>query len=306
MLRGLRRGRRRIVDAQTDELLAAAVDPRPSAHQRLTSIETRRLVAKVIDRLPADAREVVTLYYREERSVTQVADLLGLSEAAVRQRLSRARARLRDDLLDRAGEEFAATVPGPAFVAAIGHTLAIGAPAASAAATAVISGATSGGLWAPSAGKGIAAKLLFSVPALAGALGGVAGFFFATRQLPREARDDRERADVRRFRRLASVMTVAAALAFPVGFAATRWRGWPVMLFALFIAMLAAVLHIWLPRILRRRFAAEMREDPVRALARRRRERRGARLGWALGLTFGVIGLALGMWFASHRTPAIH
>jgi predicted transcriptional regulator len=43
---------------------------------------------------------VATLYYREEReehSVTQVADLLGLSEAAVRQPVWRARARLRDE-----------------------------------------------------------------------------------------------------------------------------------------------------------------------------------------------------------------
>src|SRR5581483_11882536 len=54
ILRGLRRGRRRLVDSRADELLAAAVDPRPDAHQRLTSIETRRLVAGVIDRLPAE------------------------------------------------------------------------------------------------------------------------------------------------------------------------------------------------------------------------------------------------------------
>src|SRR5438067_1740315 len=84
ILRSLRRRRRRAIDTDSDELLAAAVDPRPDAHQRLTSIETRRLVAETIDRLPTDAREVMTLYYREERSVTQVADLLGLSEAAVR------------------------------------------------------------------------------------------------------------------------------------------------------------------------------------------------------------------------------
>jgi len=302
ILRGLRRGRRRIVDSQADELLAAAADPRPDAHQRLTSIETRRLVAEVIDHLPTDAREVVTLYYREERSVTQVAGLLGLSEAAVRQRLSRARARLRDDLLDRAGQELAATVPGPAFVAAIAHALTVGAPAASAATTTGIAAAKTGWL---SAEKGLAAKLLLSGPALAGALAGAAGFLFATRHLPREARDDRERIDVRRFRGIASVITIAAALAFRLGFAATHWRGWPVMWFGLFIAALAALLHVWLPRILRRRFEAEMREDPARALARRSRERRGAMLGWALGLTFGMLGLALGMWFASHGTPPI-
>jgi hypothetical protein len=41
----------------------------------------------------------------------------------------------------------------------------------------------------------------------------------------------------------------------------------------------------------------EMREDPHRALARRRRERRAAIIGWTLGLTLGTLGLLLGMWF---------
>jgi hypothetical protein len=36
-----------------------------------------------------------------------------------------------------------------------------------------------------------------------------------------------------------------------------------------------------LPRILRRRFKAEMREHPLGVLARRRRERRAAMIGWA-------------------------
>ena len=55
---------------------------------------------------------------------------------------------------------------------------------------------------------------------------------------------------------------------------------------------------VWLPRILRPRFEAERRENPVRALERRRRERRTAIIGWTLGLTFGTLGLVLGMWFS--------
>ena len=65
--------------------------------------------------------------------------------------------------------------------------------------------------------------------------------------------------------------------------------------FVLFIATLALEYGVWLPRILRRRFEAEMREDPVGALARRRRERRVAIIGWTLGLTLGTLGLVLGM-----------
>ena len=57
--------------------------------------EERRLLEVVLDELPDDTREVVTLYYREGESTAHVARLLGLSEDNVRQRLSRARSRLR-------------------------------------------------------------------------------------------------------------------------------------------------------------------------------------------------------------------
>jgi hypothetical protein len=111
-----------------------------------------------------------------------------------------------------------------------------------------------------------------------------------------EKRDDEERRSVGLFRIVASLTVV---LGFPMGWEATQhWRPWPAVNFAVFIAALAAEYTVWLPRILRRRFEAEMREDPVRALARRRRERRTAIVGWTLGLTFGTLGLVLGMWFS--------
>jgi DNA-directed RNA polymerase specialized sigma24 family protein len=60
--------------------------------------EQRRELERAIAALPASAREVVVLYYREGQSARQVADLLGIGEVAVRQRLSRTRGRLREAL----------------------------------------------------------------------------------------------------------------------------------------------------------------------------------------------------------------
>jgi DNA-directed RNA polymerase specialized sigma24 family protein len=61
--------------------------------------ESRDQARRLVTGASADeARETVVLYYREGRSASQVASLLGLSEDAVWQRLSRARAQLRDDL----------------------------------------------------------------------------------------------------------------------------------------------------------------------------------------------------------------
>src|SRR5262249_50401527 len=91
------------------DLLEAVADPRPDAGQQPIADERQRLMAETIDRLPAETREVIALFYREGQSVAQVATLLEMSEAAVRQRLSRARQRLRDDVLTRLGRDLVST-----------------------------------------------------------------------------------------------------------------------------------------------------------------------------------------------------
>ena len=75
----------------------------------------------------------MTLYYREGQSARQVAMLLGMREDTVKQRLSRARQRLRASLLDEVGETLRTTAPGAAFTAGV-MTLTMAAPSTSAAA----------------------------------------------------------------------------------------------------------------------------------------------------------------------------
>jgi RNA polymerase sigma factor (sigma-70 family) len=286
ILRGQRRGRRRLAESDTDNLVASVVDTRPDAHQRLVSFETRRLVAEALAALPDDAREVVALYYREGRSTAQVADLLDLSEAAVRQRLARARARLRDALLERLGEELASSAPGAAFVAGIAALLTVGAPTASAAAS----------LGASSAKAGLLAKLVpLVLGAGAGAAGGIAGVVVGLRQYRRQARDDDERRGLARVQLAAIAVVVVAAFGMPLGWELTHSRWAPVSVFVAFILALVVIYERWLPRVVRRRFEAEMREDPVRATHRRRRERMLRIIGWSIGLLFGTAGLIAGL-----------
>jgi RNA polymerase sigma factor (sigma-70 family) len=291
VLRGVRRGRRRTAETSADELLAAAVDLRPDAHQNLVSIETRRLVADTIDRLPADAREVVTLYYREERSVTQVADLLGLSEAAVRQRLSRARARLRDDLLDRAGEELAACAPGPAFVAGVAHALtatAAGAPAAAAIAT---TGSKTGGLLVK-----LAAAIFAVGVGMAGGLSGVLLSFGLSR---RKARSQAERDGLTRLHQVAAAIVVVFAIAMAFAPRLHRWA--PYVVLAGYLASLLVVYEVWLPRIVKSRLEAEFRENPAAALRRRRRDPIIRVTMWSFATVIGAIAVTLGLHFMRSR-----
>ena len=79
-------------------------DRRTSADHRLDDEARRRILAEAIDALPIEARELVTIYYWDDRSTGQIALLLDLSEETVKKRLQRARAALYEAVLDRGVE----------------------------------------------------------------------------------------------------------------------------------------------------------------------------------------------------------
>src|ERR1043166_4398731 len=88
----LREHAREVAD---DLKLAATLDHRPAADEQLIAEEQQRLIQTALDELPESDREVILLYYRERSSARHVSELLGISEDAVKQRLSRARQRVR-------------------------------------------------------------------------------------------------------------------------------------------------------------------------------------------------------------------
>lgn len=74
-------------------------DSRPNCDQTMTSRELRDSVRKAVRSLPDRTREAVEMYYFEERSCREVAELLGVPNGTVRRRLHDGRQRLRDLLL---------------------------------------------------------------------------------------------------------------------------------------------------------------------------------------------------------------
>jgi RNA polymerase sigma factor (sigma-70 family) len=297
VLRGHVRGRRR-VDGAEPALLEQALDPSPSAPERLVADERQAALDEALAALPDETREVLTLFYREGQSAAQVAALLELSEDAVKKRLSRARTVLRGALLERLGETLGATTPGAAFVAAVMSSLPMAAPLVASAVTVTASKSVAGGV-----GGGVLLSIAKFLPlvggALAGAAGGVAGVAFGVQDLLRDARDTRERRGLRRFQLTAIGVVVLFSLGFQVCALYTDSPWAQVANFVAFILSLGALYRWWLPRITRARFEQEMRENPARAAARRARERRNERLGWTLGLTFGTLALLLGIWLKS-------
>lgn len=77
-----------------DDVPAETAGPDPEARERAVRLE--RLVAG----LPEVPRTVVTLYYYQDRSVAEVAKILGMPENTVKTHLSRARAALRTGWTD--------------------------------------------------------------------------------------------------------------------------------------------------------------------------------------------------------------
>ncbi|HYR29832.1 MAG TPA: sigma-70 family RNA polymerase sigma factor [Thermoanaerobaculia bacterium] len=214
-------------ETHDDALVAAAVDARPAADDLLFADEETRVLREVLDQLPDEAREVLVLYYREESSTRQVAALLGISDAAVRQRLSRSRALVREEMLERFGRTARRTAPSVAFAAA----LTLSAPAASAAVAAT---ATTGAVLKAS---------------LIGGTLGWAGVLLGMRALE-PAIDDEEARSLRRFRNTALAVVTLGAIAIAMN-TATALR---ILISVQSVyTVLGALYLVWLPRILKRR-----------------------------------------------------
>jgi RNA polymerase sigma factor (sigma-70 family) len=66
--------------------------------------ETSEEIDQSVRTLPAPLKEVVLLYYFDEKSVAEITEILGLSSEAVKSRLHRARKKLREKLEKNATE----------------------------------------------------------------------------------------------------------------------------------------------------------------------------------------------------------
>lgn len=266
----LRSNAREMTDRDADALLAAAADPRLSAPEILERDEQQRIVDEVIDALPDDAREVITLYYREGRSVQQVADLLGLSPEAVKKRMSRARERIREDILERFGATVKAAAPAAGVVAAVTAAMTGAAPSAAAATTAAA---------LKVAGKSVAAKILAAFGgASIGATAGVSAVVFGVRKELARAIDDEERRALRRFGIAGAVVCIAAAGGFTL--AAYLNSVAVLVINQLWFAVTLSFMYMRVfPRIIARR---------PDAVERYRRERIRSIIGITVGLTIST------------------
>jgi len=268
----LRANRNRPLSGEAAEIaIGMAADPSPNGADAIARVEEELVAGEIISALPEDSRETLLLYYREGQSSQQVAMLLGLSDAAVRKRLSRARASVREEMLKRFGEFARSTAPGAAFATFVSSAVMLAAPGTASAVilstSAGVAGGSAGkiglgGLGTNSLGGGAAAgtagaalNSLFPNPfdiwvVLGCMLFGTAAALFSSLYLLQYAQTPAERSQLLRFMRLHTVTAFLFCICAIAGVTLRLGTAAGLLLLALGMAALNYQYLITLPRIM--------------------------------------------------------
>jgi RNA polymerase sigma factor (sigma-70 family) len=267
----LRRGQRDPV--QTSDSLdiihePASTEPSPSA--QAVSREEEAIVWNALGRIPDTYREPLILFYREGQSVERVATSLELSEDAVKQRLSRGRKLLTDEVAAFVEGTLKRTTPGKAFTLGVLAALPVFATSAKAATIGAV--AAKGSIAAKAAASvGLAGAILGPI---IGGLGGCLGGWLGAKVSIENTESSRERQFMIRMAWITWVFVVVVCLAiFALIFAARfLWKTHPVLIAAVFIGMMLgygvalAVLIVWGNRVQSRIRAEEAAKLPLGTL----------------------------------------
>ena len=263
----LRAHRNQPLDGPNAELIMAmAADPGAQPMQQVLEDERESAAFELISSLPDDSREALLLFYREGQSSQQVATLLGISDAAARKRLSRARQLVRDDILKRFGDFARSSAPSAAFTAAVITTLGIATKPAAAAGAGMIGTATVGGMIAS---KGLAAIVGMSSVIGGSLAGGAIAAHLTRRYLLVFADTLEERSAILRSYQLYLYITLSVMLA---AFLVIWWV--PSFAWALTGAVAAELASLWtllrIRRVLLPMIERDAARDPVGAKGRYR------------------------------------
>ena len=118
--------------AELNEVIHPASDE-PSPDECAIHEQETAILWRALQTLPSNYREPMVLYYRQQESVGAVAESLGLSEDAVKQRLARGRAMLAEHVERMLGNTLRQTMPTAAFTCCVLAALPLATTSASAA-----------------------------------------------------------------------------------------------------------------------------------------------------------------------------
>jgi len=152
--------------------------------------EQQAVIRQALWQIPTKYREVLVLFYRQEQSVKEVARQLELSEDAAKQRLSRGRKLLKEQVAAMVETTISRTGPGKAFTTAVVASItAVAARGTVAAAAVHTSAATTAGVTAGATTliSGIAARFLTAAAVVAIGVGAVVVYKHVTAPIKDES-----------------------------------------------------------------------------------------------------------------------
>lgn len=252
-----RQGREPSHQAETLEEISETHSPEPLPHDHSISNEEQAILWRSLESIPEIYREPLVLFYREHQSIESVAEKLELSQDNVKQRLSRGRKLLHEEVLAFVEGALARTNPGKAFtigvLAALPFSVATSAKAASVAVAAAKTGATATG-----------ATFASVLGVLVGPLIGLLGGYIGMKSSLKSTRTPRERAFMLRYLKtiVASILALFAGLLLFDYVVTAWWKKHPALVFGLGIGYtLAYALFIFRSAWRFNREFARLREE---------------------------------------------
>ncbi|HWV98797.1 MAG TPA: sigma-70 family RNA polymerase sigma factor [Candidatus Acidoferrum sp.] len=236
--KALRRdGREPVHEAGPLELIQDSADAAPLPSDDVVTKEEEAILWRSLGRIPETYREPLVLFYREHQSVEAVAASLDLSEDAVKQRLSRGRRLLQQEVLSFIEGALERTSPGKAFTIGVLAALPVLASSASAASVGVTVAAKAGATAKAGAG-------LVALNAFAGPLTGFLSAYLGYKMSMDAAASDKERRFIKSFYALLTIFIVAPLL---ILFLAVWGKSLATSHPRLFTGVLLAATNSWIP-----------------------------------------------------------
>lgn len=274
---------RKIAGELADILLSQFCHPQLLHEQVLNKEQESLILYDFIDKLPDESQEIVLLYYREEQSSKQVAQLLELSEANVRKILSRVRTLLKQQLLEKYGQLVFSTAPTVGLTSLILSSIITSSPVAAATmASSLATGKT-----------GLLSKLAFLFSgAMIGVLGGVLGVFWGTKKPLEKIADKQAKLQMKKLRDQTMIWVATTGVLFALSYEVTTgWIG-PLLCYIFFVLGLIFHLHKM------NNFADKHMQFGDSNKENTRRKKLGVFFtitGMSLGLILGFSGLIIGL-----------
>ena len=177
-----RQGREPADTAEPMEAIEEFHSPEPQPLEQAISNEELAILWRSLEKIPEIYREPLVLFYREHQSIGDVAQNLELSEDAVKQRLSRGRKLLNEEVLAFIEGALKKTAPGKMFTLGVLAALSLTTNSAKAATIGVTA-----------AKAGAATKTGATLGSAGGFLPALGGFYFIFKSNLEYAKSPRER-----------------------------------------------------------------------------------------------------------------